>query len=479
MTSAKTLNAKNLAALGAARLAAIVLEITAGDVQAKRRLRLELASQAGGDEVAAQVRKRLVSIGKSRSFVSWRKMRGLQQDLETQLRAVTELIAPTQPAEAFDLLWRFAALAPSLYERCDDSNDGISYIISQVIAALGALAPIAKMPSLALAERIYEALCSNSYGQYDDLIPLLAEPLGRDGLGYLKTKFESMTPALQLDLPDAERRVIGISSRGVVYEDDAERRAQLRTIQSALTQIADAAGDVDSYIAIYADEDRKNPAIAARIADRLLVAGRAEEAYGALALAQPMRRKGGHWPDWDRVKVNVLDALGHLSDAQNLRWDLFEHDLAADWLRQYLKKLPDFEDMEAEERAIAYAGGFPDFHRALFFLLEWPALPAANQLILARCAQIDGTHYELLSTAASALEYAHPLAATLVLRAMIDFALENARHKRYRHAARHLKACESLARKIEDYGEHKSHTAYLANIKSAHKQKLGFWNALA
>lgn len=43
MASKKTLNAKNLEALGAQRLAELLIEISTGDAAAKRRLRLELA----------------------------------------------------------------------------------------------------------------------------------------------------------------------------------------------------------------------------------------------------------------------------------------------------------------------------------------------------------------------------------------------------------------------------------------------------
>lgn len=66
MPSETTLNTKNLAALEAERLAELLLEVTAGDVAAKRQLRLELTSR-GGDDVASEIRKRLVSITKSRS----------------------------------------------------------------------------------------------------------------------------------------------------------------------------------------------------------------------------------------------------------------------------------------------------------------------------------------------------------------------------------------------------------------------------
>jgi hypothetical protein len=46
MASKTTLNANNLAALGADRLADLMLEITKGNAGAKRRLRLELACSA-------------------------------------------------------------------------------------------------------------------------------------------------------------------------------------------------------------------------------------------------------------------------------------------------------------------------------------------------------------------------------------------------------------------------------------------------
>src|SRR5215213_3276508 len=48
MASKKSVNAENLAALGAERLAAILMDLAEHDADTKRRLRLELAGQAGG-----------------------------------------------------------------------------------------------------------------------------------------------------------------------------------------------------------------------------------------------------------------------------------------------------------------------------------------------------------------------------------------------------------------------------------------------
>ncbi len=73
MASKKALNAKNLEKLGAARLAKLLIEISAGDAVGKRRLRLELAGAAGPVEVAHEIRKRLTTIGRARSLIDSEK----------------------------------------------------------------------------------------------------------------------------------------------------------------------------------------------------------------------------------------------------------------------------------------------------------------------------------------------------------------------------------------------------------------------
>ena len=71
--SKKTLNLDNLQALGARRLAELLLELAAGDAAAKRRLRLELSAEAGPEAVAADIGKRLATLRQARSFVDWQK----------------------------------------------------------------------------------------------------------------------------------------------------------------------------------------------------------------------------------------------------------------------------------------------------------------------------------------------------------------------------------------------------------------------
>lgn len=481
MASDKTLNAKNLAALGAERLAELLLELAEGDAATKRQLRLELASRAGGDDVAAEIRKRLATIAKAKSFVDWHKVRAMAKDLEAQRAAIMKHVAPTRPAEALDLLWRLLEMAPSIYERCDDSNGAIGDIMDEALDNLGEVAPAANLAPEKLAERVFAGVYNNGYAQFDSLIEVMAEALGKVGLGLLKAKFEALSSAPPARAEARESRVVAISSRGPIYEDDFVRDNHARTVRSALTQIADALGDVDGYAARFSESEQSNPAIASEIAARLLAAGRAQEAMAALSRADPDFGKGRRWPDWEQVRIDTLEALGRSEEAQDGRWMIFERDLNADYLAAYLKRLPDFDDEDAENRALAHARAYAGFHQALAFLINWPnqtvAHGVAADLILGRHSELDGDHYWLLTPAADVLDQRYPLVATLMLRAMIDFALDRARSKRYGHAARHLQTCEYLSRRIDDWAGHQEHEAYLANLKLRHGRKTAFWNA--
>src|SRR5690606_17055235 len=115
MASKTTLNAKNLEALGAERLAQLLIEISTGDAAAKRQLRLALAGAQGPNEAAREITKRLTSIGRARTFVDWQNRKPLVTDLEMQRRAIMEQIAPHDPDEALALLWRFMALARPVF----------------------------------------------------------------------------------------------------------------------------------------------------------------------------------------------------------------------------------------------------------------------------------------------------------------------------------------------------------------------------
>ena len=479
MASKKTLNVKNLEALGARRLAELLIEISTGDAAAKRRLRLELAGEEGPAAVAQELRKRLVTIARSRSFVDWQNRRALVDDLETQRRAIVGQVAKRDPVDGLDLMWRFLMLAGSVFERCDDSNGTVSDIFRCAAADLGKIAASARPDPKTLAEDAFRALTQNDYGQYDPLIGVLAPALGQEGLEHLKQRVIALSKEPVPKPDDHDRREIGYGSGGPVYADELVEQSRRNTVRLALMEIADAQGDVDAYIGQYDEQARKRPRIAAKIVRRLLAAGRAEDAWRTIE-ATEHKHGGWDWPDfeWEDARIDVLDALGRGDEAQEARRSCFERSLSAEHLRAYLKRLPDFEDVEAEERALDHARDFGSPLQALSFLVSWPALDRAAALVIRRAADLDGDHYEILTPAADALAGKHPLAATLVLRAMIDFTLTHARSSRYKHAARHLMECSGLASGIEKFGAFEAHDAYETRLRREHGRKSSFWNRI-
>jgi len=68
------------------------------------------------------------------------------------------------------------------------------------------------------------------------------------------------------------------------------------------------------------------------------------------------------------------------------RWARFSATLNPIHLRAYLKTLPDFDEIEAEQRVIAHAQAFLDVHQALIFLVTWPDMRAASK----RCSSGRG-----------------------------------------------------------------------------------------
>ncbi len=446
MAPKTTLNAKNLEQLGAQRLAELLIEISTGSAAHKRRLRMELAGGQGVAEVARQVRKRLGSIARARTTINWRKVKALKADLETQRKNILDVAAPDDPKEGLELIWQFLAIAGPVLERSTDESGALLESFHAACRDAGSLATLAASEPEALADRIFSALQDNGYGQYDPLITAMASALGTEGLAHLKTLLVRWS-----------------------------KEAGETLAYAALQDIADAQHDVDGYIALQSEKTRGMPLVAAAIANRLTAAGRAEEALEALDRVDTKGRRDVPF-EWETARIEALGALGRTDDAQAFRWQCFEQSLNDQHLRAHLKRLPDFDDLDAEEKAFAYAQAFPDVHRALIFFLRWPDLVQAARLVMARRTELDGDLYELMTAAAEALAEKHPLAATVLLRAMIDFTLVQARSGRYKHAARHLTECASLARHIEDFGTLGSHDAYVAGLKRQHGKKFGFWS---
>jgi hypothetical protein len=523
MAGRPSLNARSLEALGAARLAELLLQHTEGNAAARRALRLALAEARGPLEMAQEVRKRLASVERSERWLDRRARAPVLAELDSQRRAIATAIGSQAPALAVELLWRLLELAPSLLDRIDDSDDAGLALFHRASADLGALAGPARLPQAALVEQVAEAVLANSHGQYDHLVRDLVGALTPEGLGLLRQQLERQRPApcrpemlweedepeegeedgvlVPADPPDQHGSYDDFawdsgededndSWLGSFEPDDDSSDDQLpvdpwrqrQDVRRALLAIADGLGDAEAYLAEYRDHAPAalgRPRLVARMAQRLTAAGQPER---ALALLEAVELPEGLGSDgarpWLDAQLAALEALGRDQEAQGLRRRFALERLSLPHLRAYLQRLPAFEDGEAEEELLEAVLGHPLFHPALHFLHRWPDQRRAARLVESQPEHLNGANEALLSAVAAGLEARHPLAASLCLRAMIENVLELAQTSRYTRAVRHLDSCRRLASAIGDWGRFPPHNAYVRDLLRAYGHRMGFLKRL-
>lgn len=461
--SKKTLNKANLADLGSDRLADLLLEVSTGSADIKRRLRLELSHNLGVSELAHDVRKRLAALRKSKTYVSWRRRKSLVTDLTTQVSMIVDKIAPDDADVAFDLLWQFLELAPFIHVRADDRRGDIHDVFDGAIQHFEDIAPRAQLDVQTLADRVWTALCDDDHGVWDDIIGLLAPTLGDGGLACLKVHINGFARA-PVARTDTDHEAIQFL-RDLRGARDYRVDLKARFVKKCLQDIAAVTGDKSSYIAQFTPDDLRRKSVAAEVAMLILEENASHEALAALNKADDGGGTQGQGA-WDDAMIATLIRLDRADDAQAHRWKCFEREVSARHLRAYLKALPDFDDVEAEERAIAYTLTYPDVFPALGFFLDWPDLLAASQVVISRSDEIDGEDYELINYAADLLRERYPLAAVLLLRSMIDFAVINRRSARNKYVVNHLQDCERLDFDIDDYGVFPTHERYRETLRN-------------
>ena len=132
--------------------------------------------------------------------------------------------------------------------------------------------------------------------------------------------------------------------------------AKRRHLAFRLALLADLDNDADAFIiAIHAGGMESTHAL--HVARRLLAANRPAEALDWLD--KPGRRvedEGNARADTD-LRIGALEALGRRDEAQSIRWRHFERFLSAEHLSAYLNRMPDFDDFEAEQKALERCGG--------------------------------------------------------------------------------------------------------------------------
>ena len=470
MARKPTLTTGKLEELGIGKLAQLVLDEADRNPGFRRQVKAALAGTSGPEAVAKLIDRRLSGLERARGFVDWDKARSIRDDLRSLIDTIAAELGPTAPELAIDRLLRFIATHEHVFERIDDSSGSVQDVYYQAIETVGELTQKLSGEDIQqLPGKIMASLGESTHGYLCDLTETVVPHVPKETLADWDAELAKAIEQRQTEEADRkpDRWFYSMTSQ---WEDMRQT-------------IASARGDLDLLVAL---EQKKPPHIqdTLGIASQLLDAGRAAEALDWVR--RPGRREFGNPQDGVNprqvsMEARILEALNDKPAAQELRWRCFEKSLSVDILREYLKRLPDFEDIEAEDQAYKLASDHAEPELALQFFLDWPRLDLAAQLIVAHRNHLDGRDWHTLPGVAGLLEHEYPLAATILYRALLDNILEQARSKAYSHGAKYLRQLSLLAKEADKdlpIGMI-DHATYLVDLKKTHARKSGFWGQVS
>ncbi len=473
MAARSKLDRTTLAALGADKLAALVLDQAERNPAFRRQVAAALAARKGPEAVGAIVDRRLAGLKRAKSAVPERQdVKDLERDLRSLIAVIVEELGEADPDAAIERLAQFLATADIVFDRVDDSHGDIQDVFH---AAGDAIVPLAAKLSekrrLKLPARLHKLIVEDDHGFLNGCFGKLLPHLPAAAVGAWD---EQLAEEARATLP--------------VGDGDWHRRASLSHLLSLRQAVADHRRDCDGFIALELSRVRPD---ALAIAGRLLKAGRHTE-----ALEWVRKASGGSRPrlSWDedtddgadsetppevRLELAILEAMGDAKAAQELRWRVFLDTLNSALLREYIVRLPDFEEFAVMDRAFAHALGFTNRTGALCFLVAWPKLDLAARHVRDHAQEWDGREYFLLLPAAEALEGDHPVAATILYRSLLTRILDDGRSPAYGHAARYWERLEELAQRLSSATGISAHVTFAADIRKKHGRKAGFWARVA
>ncbi len=115
MARRATLTNEALAALGAEKLARLVLDEAGRNAPFKKLVTAALAGAKGPNAVAAIIDRRLAGLERSRGFIDWEKRKTFAADLRATLATITDELGQADPAAAVDRLVRFLICADGVF----------------------------------------------------------------------------------------------------------------------------------------------------------------------------------------------------------------------------------------------------------------------------------------------------------------------------------------------------------------------------
>lgn len=460
------LDQAGLTKLGLEKLVEILLDEAAFNKALKSRLQAALAGNAGAAEVARLIDAKLDSLQKSRAYLSPTRANTLSVELRGLLKNITSELADLDRHAAFERVLRFLTVGAVIEERARKGGARLAKVLEDARDSL-----------------VQSALGLESDEQVK-VVPLLEALRIADDDGRFRTALLDILCGMHKPAADAWKSIL----TGKLKSPTEKAARWLNSEPVAyLQRLASHNADIDAYVELELlkpQERRDSLLIARMLHEAKRYAEALEWVRKPAATTRVMQWDGGVAGSGQSMQpprlleADILDALKQKADAQTIRWEEFERTLRADILRNYISKLDDFAEFDETDRAFAIVAGSPRIHEALDFLMAWPRLDLASELVLRHLGKWDGRRHESLVAAADALSEDYPVAATMLYRILLDDILRRGVSDAYLDGASYYAVLHELQPKLGTGFPYQRHRDYVADMKDKHARKHAFWQLI-
>ena len=453
------LDKNGLTTLGIDKLIEILLEEAGANKALKARLQTALAGESSPEEMARLIDKRLDLQEQAKTRISSARAKDLAVEFSGLVRNIFSELGSVDGAAAGERILRFLSLRFRISARLVNDSARLWKVFDDAEGN---------------AVQLIHGL---TVEQQAELVPSIEKLRRRDRYGEHTGFHRQLAKGLAASAADLWKATLS--------EVVAKEPAKLGALD-ILQLIALNTDDVDGYLALEQTkaENRRDTLVVARM---LHQAGRHAEALEWIRIRPPQMRLlmvqgivanvGPEYEARERrlLEADILESLKRRSDAQEVRWKEFAETFDPEVLKLYLSKLDDFAEFEELDKALAVVTSGDDIYSALEFLVSWPRLDLAADLVLRHAARWDGRHDDVLAPAAEALSDHNPLASTLLYRELVTYILKRGLGDAYDDGASHLIQLARIAPQLPQDLSIKSHGAFLEELRRIHVRKYEFW----
>ncbi|MFA7231507.1 MAG: DUF6880 family protein [Victivallaceae bacterium] len=431
-----------LVELGADALADILLEVSARHENICDYIDRKLAAP---EEKVERFKLKVSALKNSSGFVDYRHSEEFADELSGMLGELAESNAA--PETGLQLVASFIETDSEVFNYCDDSSGMIGGVYSDEASGLFAQYASRCKKKEFVENILYRLLDKDGYGVRDTLLDCANKFLPKNSLRRMFETYRNK-PAKNAD-GYSDYNVSSVLTALAKQMKEPELFIELKT--SATGQISPR--NMEEIARLYFD---------------------CKDYFNALVWLQKIPESEYVSSDF---KKQVFKKLNMHDELEKLGWESFHARRTMETLDELLGMIgkDKRDEVVADEiEAIIHENNFRESN--VTFLFELKQIERAAEYVIQRSKKVDGSCYYSLTALIKPFKQADfMLAATVILRALLNSILERKNTKAYVHGAEYLHELGKIAPKITDWRNLPDHEAYAAEVAANHKRKYSFW----